>query len=363
MPVVSGISSPTMAARGRVIYSAAPIRICDNGGWTDTWFARHGAVLNIAVHPQAEVKLRATEAWGEETSIFLHAEDYGASYGLDPQRGSPGPHPLLEEAIWAVGVPNGLRLEVWVHSDAPPGAGTGTSSAVTVALIAALDALTPGRLAPHDVADAAHRVETELLGQQCGVQDQLASAYGGINFIEIGEYPRAVVTTVAVSDELWWELERRLLLVSLGAAHDSSALHEQVIARLADAGPEAPALRDLRLCAARSRDALLVGDLAAFGQAMVANTESQGRLHPALVSKEAAQVIAIAREHGALGWKVNGAGGEGGSLTLLCSGDHARKSSLIREIEQEDPAFRRVPTRLSRHGVQVGCSPRESPRA
>ena len=64
-------------------------------------------------------------------------------------------------------------------------------------------------------------------------------------------------------------------------------------------------------------------------------------------------MIEIARAHGALGWKVNGAGGEGGSLTLLCNEGAARKRALVCEIEQADPAFRHVPTCLSRHGLRV----------
>jgi D-glycero-alpha-D-manno-heptose-7-phosphate kinase len=86
---------------------------------------------------------------------------------------------------------------------------------------------------------------------------------------------------------------------------------------------------------------------------MVESTEAQGRLHPALVGTEARRVIAIAREHGALGWKVNGAGGEGGSLTLLCDESSGRKRALVREIEQDSPAFRSIPIYLSRHGLRV----------
>jgi D-glycero-alpha-D-manno-heptose-7-phosphate kinase len=64
-------------------------------------------------------------------------------------------------------------------------------------------------------------------------------------------------------------------------------------------------------------------------------------------------VIDIAREHGALGWKVNGAGGEGGSITLLCDEASPRKRALVRAIEQSDPGFRHIPTYLSRHGLRV----------
>jgi D-glycero-alpha-D-manno-heptose-7-phosphate kinase len=86
---------------------------------------------------------------------------------------------------------------------------------------------------------------------------------------------------------------------------------------------------------------------------MSQNTEAQGRLNPALISQDAARIIDIAREHGALGWKVNGAGGEGGSVTLLCGDSSSVKRTLIREIEQENRLFKNIPLYLSRFGLRV----------
>jgi D-glycero-alpha-D-manno-heptose-7-phosphate kinase len=338
-----------------VVNSVAPIRIADNGCWTDTWFAGHGQVFNIAVYPYAEVQVKVRRCGRADPAgrIVLHAENFGGPYAVRHEAAPWGPHPLLEAAIAYMKVPRELSLEVTIHSEAPAGAGTGTSAAVTVALVGALDALTPGRLTPHEVAAAAHRVETEMLHRQCGIQDQLASAYGGINYIEMFVYPHASVSPVQVPNPVWWELERRLLLVYLGKSHDSSAIHETVIRSLENAGPDSPAIVDLRRTAPRSRDALSAGDFAELGRAMTESTEAQGRLHPALVGTEARRVIEIARAHGALGWKVNGAGGEGGSLTVLCDEDSAGKRALVRAIEQDSPLFRNVPVYLSRHGLRV----------
>jgi D-glycero-alpha-D-manno-heptose-7-phosphate kinase len=336
-----------------VIHSTAPIRICDNGCWTDTWFAGRGQVFNVAVSPLAEVQLAIFEAGGAAPPPVIHAEDFGETYQMGREVPPWGRHPLLEAAISSMKIPAGLRLEVTIHSEAPAGAGTGTSAAVTVALLGALDALTPGRLTPHQVAEAAQRVETDLLGRQCGIQDQLASAHGGINYIEMFAYPRASVSSLDLPDSIRWEFERRLLLIYLGKSHDSSAIHEAVIRSLEDAGPDSPALAELRGAARRSRDALLAGDFEALGRAMTESTEAQGRLHSELVGTEAREVIEIAKRHGALGFKVNGAGGEGGSLTLLCGGSSAGKRALVRDIEQASPAFRNIPIHLSRHGLRV----------
>jgi D-glycero-alpha-D-manno-heptose-7-phosphate kinase len=335
-----------------IINSTAPIRICDNGGWTDTWFAGHGKIFNIGVYPYAEVQIAVYAAEGRENRILLDAENYGERYIVNPEK-HWDKHPLLEAAIEYMRVPSNVALEVTIFSEAPSGASTGTSAAVTVALIGALDHLTPGRLTPHEVAYAAQKIETEMLHQQCGIQDQLCSAYGGINYIEMFEYPYASVSPIHVPNEIWWELERRLVLIYLGKSHRSSEVHEMVIQALENAGPDCKPLNDLRTTASRSRDALYAGDFVALGAAMIENTEAQGGLHPALISPEAARVIEIARDHGALGWKVNGAGGEGGSVTILCGALSQVKRAMIREIDQENPHFKNIPIYLSRFGLRT----------
>lgn len=337
----------------RVINSVAPIRICDNGGWTDTWFAEHGKIFNIGVYPYVEVQIEVYPYGSQEERIVIFAENYGERYALHPDVPGWDRHPLLEATIELMQIPDDMCFQVTIFSEAPAGASTGTSAAVTVALVGALDCLSPGRMTPHEIARTAHRVETDMLKRQSGIQDQLCSAYGGINFIEMDRYPHASVSQIFVPNTTWWELERRLALIYLGKTHDSSKVHEKVIAELEDAGPECRQLEDLRQSAGQSRDALYAGDFMALGQAMADNTAAQERLNSALISEDAHRVIAIAQEYGALGWKMNGAGGEGGSVTLLCGAQSHEKRAMIREIEQENPLFRNIPVYLSRFGLRT----------
>jgi D-glycero-alpha-D-manno-heptose-7-phosphate kinase len=90
---------------------------------------------------------------------------------------------------------------------------------------------------------------------------------------------------------------------------------------------------------------------------MCDNTDAQAALHADLVSNDAWRVIEIARAHGVVGWKVNGAGGEGGSMTLLSDGHPERKAAMTRAIEEENPAFRYIPIALSRDGLRVSSDP------
>jgi D-glycero-alpha-D-manno-heptose-7-phosphate kinase len=329
-----------------IVCARAPIRVCDNGGWTDTWFSGHGRVFNIAVAPYTAVEITALPQGSQPAPVVINAENFGDRYAVD--RASPR-HPLLEGALEMVPLPP-ADLVIDVHSEAPAGGATGTSASVAVALIAALDALTPGRLTRHEIAATAHRLETERLGMQSGIQDQFCVAYGGINLIEMPAYPTAVVEQIRIPGPEWWELERRLVLVFLGRSHHSSAVHEEVIASLSPGSSRLDRLRD---AAVRSRDAVAAGDLVALGRAMVDNTDAQADLHPSLVGSEAAEVIDVARDHGALGWKVNGAGGDGGSLTLLTDGPSAARRALERAIVATLPAAQIVPTQLDRAGLRV----------
>jgi D-glycero-alpha-D-manno-heptose-7-phosphate kinase len=167
------------------------------------------------------------------------------------------------------------------------------------------------------------------------------------------QYPHASVSPIQIPNATWWELERRLSLVYLGKSHRSSDVHEMVIRSLENAGPDCEQLNDLRTTATKSRDALYANDFAALGAAMIENTEAQSRLSPALISPEAARAIEIARAHGALGWKVNGAGGDGGSLTILSDMNASAKRAMLAAVEQENPLFKNIPIYLSRYGLRV----------
>jgi D-glycero-alpha-D-manno-heptose-7-phosphate kinase len=318
----------------RVIHAVAPVRVCDIGGWTDTWFARHGHVCNIAVQPGVAVDVAVSPAREPSPRVVIDAVDFDERIELDAEHSVPARHALLAAAVAEGTVPDDQSIEISITSGVPPGCATGTSAAVAVAIIAALDHLANTRRAPAEIAAAAHRVEVERLGLQSGVQDQLAAAHGGINHIEITAYPSAALNPISLSDDELRELERRLLLVYLGHPHHSSAVHERVVEELAREGSSSPRLDALRRCGARAATALAAGDWDALGRVMIQNTDAQTALHPSLVSDDARRVIALARDHGAAGWKVNGAGGDGGSLTVLCGPGDAGRRALYAAIER-----------------------------
>ncbi|MGA2805207.1 MAG: GHMP kinase [Acidimicrobiales bacterium] len=326
-----------------MIKATAPVRICDNGGWTDTWFGGPGRVLNIAVKPGVDVSIRKTAG---PDQVVLVAESFGDSYPIVPGAPRVARHGLLEAAIDAFPPPGGMAVEISVCSAVPAGCSTGTSASVAVALLGGLAAVRGQDLSPREAAYAAHRLEVEVLGVESGIQDQLCAAFGGISYLEIEPYPEATRHALPV----WDELSPLLTLVFLGRAHDSWAVHRQVIEGVGRRGPGV--FTRLREAAEAARDAVTAQDLDAFGRAMIANTDAQKSLHPELVGVDAQRVIEIAAAQAALGWKINGAGGDGGSITIL-SPTREAKGALEAHVAELDVRYKVLPIEVSKVGLEV----------
>lgn len=274
-------------------------------------------MLNIGVAPGVDVTL-----W--------QAEPPGEGHG----------HGLVDAALDAYPPPVPVRVEI--HSAVPAGSSLGTSSAVAVALLGALWALRGDRHSLADVARAAHRLETVVLNGECGVQDQLSAAYGGINYISVDDYPNAEVEPLPA----WGALGESISTIYLGRPHVSTDVHREVIER-GDRG----VLDRLRVAAERARAAVMQRDLAELGAAMRDNTGAQRDLHPSIVGPDAEAVIALAGSSGALGWKVNGAGGDGGSVVVLHRGGMERE--VFEGRVAKTGRWRVLPLRLSDTGLLV----------
>jgi D-glycero-alpha-D-manno-heptose-7-phosphate kinase len=308
----------------------------------------------MAVAPPVEVQVRVFENKEKRKKrVLLHAENYGESFWVNPDRPASSPHPFLQHIIARLRPAENLKLEVNIYSPVPAGISTGTSAAVCVALLGSLSYLNKGKVVLKDIISLAHRIETEDLKRQSGVQDQVCAATGGVCFIRMHRYPECRVEKLTLDPRIWEELDRRVKLIYLGKPHLSSAIHERVIARLEKGGPEWRTLERMKRLPARARAALLDGDLEEVGEVMVENTECQRALCRGLVSSRADAVAAVARRYGASGWKVNGAGGEGGSLTILASRDDGLKRKMLQTIAALGKGIRPLPAALSPAGLEA----------
>ena len=209
----------------QTIRARAPVRFCDLGGWTDTRIVPSGAVLNFTATLYTHVTLQL----GAFSGISIESFDTDEQTEIRDIRQIEynSVLDLFKAAIKRTGIRRGVRI--LVRSDAPPGSGLGSSAALGVATMAALARYLRWQLLPYEVARESQALETEELGLECGVQDQLASAFGGVSFMEV-TYPHARVFPVPLDTGTLCELEDRFVLVYTGHSHFSSAMHEKVIA-------------------------------------------------------------------------------------------------------------------------------------
>src|SRR3954468_24097297 len=96
----------------RVVNSAAPIRICDMGGWTDTWFAGHGKIFNIGVSPYVEVQIAVYPRSARAERVMLYAENYAEQFAITSGHPTSARHPLLEAAAEEMMPPEEYALEI-----------------------------------------------------------------------------------------------------------------------------------------------------------------------------------------------------------------------------------------------------------
>ena len=304
----------------------APVRTADVGGWTDTWFAGRGMVTSVAVGPGVEVTVETSHCGPGQAHIVVPELGLDTSVDVGDPRSSADPFLAMATAV---GCPTGgVRVEV--RSFVPPASGLGTSAAVSVAVIGALWTLAGRSLEARTLAAAAHSVETAL-DLQSGIQDQLASAFGGTRRYDI-RYPhlRAVHRLTDNPAALFRD---RLVTIYLGRPHASSDVHQDVIAEL-EAGGHRAALDDLRIAAMHASLAVSRGRVDDFGRALRAHNDATRRLHAPIVSDEADEVGAIADAYGGCGWKVNGAGGSGGTRSVVVSSDPDVAAAFLAEVER-----------------------------
>ena len=297
------------------VLTRAPTRICDIGGWTDTWFYPKGAVVSFCVDLYSYVRL--VENNDKTIKIFAENLEQRAEILNLKKIEYNGVLDLLKAAIKRMNIENGL--DIFMRADAPPGCGIGTSASVAVALISALATYKRLNMDKNNIAALAHKLETEELGLESGVQDQYAAAYGGINFMEI-DYPKIKLLKIEINEKRILELENQFILVYFGS-RSSSKMHNAVISNYKNRDMATiNSFEIMRQCAYEMK-ASINSDIEILGEIINRNWEAQKSLHPLMINAVVTKAEKIAKSNGALGFKCNGAGG-GGSATILAEYGH-----------------------------------------
>jgi D-glycero-alpha-D-manno-heptose-7-phosphate kinase len=311
-----------------VIRAKAPLRISFAGGGTDVPpFPQRegGCVLSSTINRYAWGTLRPRD----DGQICINSLDFGVSlsYASRDELDYDGEMDLAKAAIKRLAGDENVGYDLYLHSDAPPGSGLGSSSAMMVALVGLLKEFHGLPLTDYEIAELAYEIERVDLAIKGGMQDQYAAAFGGFNFMEFLA-DRVVVNQLKVSRDIINELEYNLLIGNTGKLRLSSHIIEDQVRRYeqGDADSNA-ALRELKALTSEMKNALLHRKLDEFGQLLDLEWQHKRRMSPRISSPELDDLYAAALKEGAIGGKITGAGG-GGYMLLYCRFD---RKPAIRE--------------------------------
>jgi len=330
-----------------MLIARAPVRISFAGGGTDlpAFFLKHGgAVVSATIDKYVYVVL--TVHGGPELQIL--SSDYRTFYRHTPGEALlwEGDLNLPKAILHEFGIDNGVSM--FLASEVPPGTGLGSSSTLTVAAVKAVSAARGQILSKDQVARLATRIELEKMGMPIGYQDQYASAFGGLNFIEF-DAAGARVTPLRTPPGTLEKLQTNLLLFFTGTARESSKiLSRQRASTERDEGAVLQALNAVREMAYGLRDTLMRGDLTGFGEGLHNGWEQKKKFAAGISNPEIDQAYETARAHGAIGGKIAGAGGGGFMMVYCREGSQAAVTTAL-----EAQGLRRMDFRFEEGGAQV----------
>jgi D-glycero-alpha-D-manno-heptose-7-phosphate kinase len=313
----------------------SPVRISFGGGGTDlpAYFESHGgAVLSTAInkyfyttvgkrtdgHIQIiSSDLRVFETWKDISQMSV--QEGGSALEI--------PLAVLKELGCEVAV------DIFLASEIPPGTGLGSSASVCVNLLQAISTYLHMPLSKYDLAEKAFYIATSVLGKPVGKQDEFAAAFGGLNFITFDQDGSTHVEPLRLAPEVTAALEQKLMLFFTGASHHSwSILKEQEASSRRRQGPALESLHCIRKLAERMRLALEEGDLRQFGLLLHEGWEHKKKISSKISNGAIDRMYHIARDHGAIGGKITGAGG-GGFMLLYC--DEERQPAVSEAFAAE----------------------------
>jgi D-glycero-alpha-D-manno-heptose-7-phosphate kinase len=331
-----------------IIRGKAPLRISFAGGGTDVppySDERGGMVLSstIDMHAYCTISPRNDKAMRIRSLDFAKEESWSANGQMLSYDGNLD---LIKAVLNHFEVDQGF--DMFLQCDAPPGSGLGGSSTVIVSLIGAVSEWLNEPLSQYDIAKLAYILERQELGLAGGKQDHYSAVFGGFNFMEF-RGSDTIVTPLRIKNDVLNELHYHLLLCYTGRTRDSANIIEDQKKGVSSGSREViEALDAAKDLAAETKDALMRGDIRRIGELLDESWQQKKRFTSAISNPYLDKIYATAKEHGAMGGKISGAGG-GGYMFFMCEYD--RKHLVARKLA--DMGVQMQNFSFDKHGLQT----------
>jgi len=321
-----------------MIISRTPFRMSFFGGGTDypTWFREYGgSVLATSINKYCYITCRYLPPFFEHKTRIAYSRVEMVKNIKEIE------HPAVRGTLQHMGIEEGL--EIHHDGDLPARTGLGSSSAFTVGLLHALYALKQTMPTKLQLAKGAIHIEQEVLKENVGCQDQIATAFGGlskVDFLPNGEF---VINPVILNEKRLTQFQDHLLLYFTGFSRIASDIAKEQISLIQTKKKE---LTTIYQMVDEGLSILTGGDLQDFGKLLHESWKLKRTLSSKVSNSKIDEIYETAIQSGALGGKILGAGG-GGFLLLFAHPEvhgriHAKLNGLLK-----------VPFRFENQGSQI----------
>lgn len=291
-----------------MIISRVPLRMSFVGGGTDLpefYRIDTGMVVSATINKFLYVAVK------RQSDIVSNKYRLNWSQVEFPNTIDEIKHPIIRETFRELQID--FPCEVTTFSDLPGHTGLGSSSAFTVGLLQALFTLKGQTKSKRELAELAARIEIDILKRPMGKQDHYAASFGGLNVFTFNADGSTLVDPVIVSKETREKLFSDMLLIYTGMQRESSDILKSQVDRMT---VTFPMLKEMKNLVPECCRAIEVGDIKAFGSIISKNWDLKRLLSDAISTSKINRWVDAAKENGALGSKLLGAGG-GGFLLII----------------------------------------------
>lgn len=315
-----------------MIISQTPLRMSFVGGGSDlsSYYRKQtGAVVSTTIDKYIYINVNKK---------FDHL--IRASYSITEfaDRPSKLKHELIRESLKYLGIKGGI--EVTSIADIPSGGtGLGSSSSYTVGLLNALNAYLSRYSSKEYLASTACQIEIDKCRKSIGKQDQYAAAYGGLNLIEFHADDSVEVSPIICKADTKCKLNQNLLLLYTGITRSTDSILADQNKNTLSNTKTRDILSQMVKLAYSQAESLTKNDLRSFGEALDENWKLKTKLCRGISNPTIDLWYKIAKNHGAIGGKILGAGGGGFLLFYAPKSKHTAIAHALPKLRKIDFNF------------------------
>lgn len=308
-----------------MIITRTPLRITLGGGGTDlpAYYSKYGGfVFSAAIDKY--MYLSVNRPFIDDLIRIKYSKSEIVQHLNEVQ------HDLAREALRFMDIKNGIEIDSL--ADVPAGTGLGSSSCYAVGLLNALHVLKRQYISQDKLAWEANKLEASILGKPVGKQDHYIASFGGLTVLDISKGGVVKVRSAKVSPDTIDHLNWNILTFFTNTSRDANEILKEQSTAIAKQKKEVvEGMHYIKELGYKVLEAVESGNITKIGSLFDKHWKYKKKISNKMSNKNFDHIYKIARQNGALGGKISGAGG-GGFFTFYVEKNHTKFRKIMREI-------------------------------